>query len=177
MEWKSLTPWNWMQREQTASKANPLALARTGWPSSPLIGLQHEIDRLFSDAMRGFGMHTWPESRQLESQLFRPKLEITENDKTYTVRVEMPGVQRENVEVTVSEDCLTISGEKKEIHEHEEGHRHYSERSFGRFQRQLALPSDADENSLQAQFEDGVLSITLARKPGEASKIRKIEIH
>lgn len=54
MEWKSLTPWNWMQKEQVGvSKGAPLPITRAGWPTASLTGLHHEIDRLFSDAMRG----------------------------------------------------------------------------------------------------------------------------
>lgn len=178
MEWKSLTPWNWMQKEHVGiGRHAGLPMRRQEWPATPLFGLQHEIDRLFSDTMRNLALPAWPEWSGFSEAIFRPHLEILEEDQQYTIRLEIPGVSKEEVDVSVAEDTLIIRGEKRAETQQEQGHCHYTERHFGAFHRTLAIPADAKSEELQASFKDGVLTITLPRKPNGGSLARKIEIH
>lgn len=173
MNWNKLSPWNWLKKEERSGETElPVAHRGETAPAHPLLGLHQEIDRLFAQALRGFGMPAWPTT----SALFRPSLDITENAGTYTVKVEMPGVSRDDIQVSVEGDSLIVRGEKREESEREDEHCHYTERSFGSFQRVLALPDDADADDLKAAFRDGVLTITIARKSGAESGSRRVTI-
>lgn len=174
MDWKKLSPWNWMKKEQGSS---PLPVVRREEVSTnPLLALHQEVDRLFADAMRGFRLSAWPEVATLSEQMLKPSLDITESEKAYTIRVEMPGVNREDVSVSVEGDSLIVQGEKREEKVREEEHCHYTERSYGSFQRVLALPADADPDGLTARFRDGVLTVTVGRREGAAAETKRISI-
>lgn len=172
MDWKRLSPWNWLKKEEAAGDAEMPVVRRGEVTAHPLTGLHQEIDRLFAQALRGFGMPDWPG----RSDFFRPSLDITENADSYTVKVEMPGVSKDDVQVSVDADSLIVRGEKREEKEQEDEHRHYTECRYGSFQRVLALPGDADADDLTARFRDGVLTITMGRKPDGDSGSRRIEI-
>lgn len=173
MNWNKLSPWNWLKKEGRAG-GTELPVVRRGEPAptDPLLGLHQEIDRIFAQAVRGFGMPAWPAA----SALFRPSLDITENAGTYTIKVEMPGVSRDDIHVAVEGDSLIVRGEKREETEREDERCHYTERSYGSFQRVLALPDDADAEDLKAAFRDGVLTITIGRKSGDDAGSRRITI-
>jgi HSP20 family protein len=135
---------------------------------SPFGHFRTELDRLFD---RFFDMPSGL-ARQGFSSLagWAPSTDVSESDKAVTVRAEVPGVDPKDIEVTLSDDVLTISGEKKErIETKEEGSRR-SERRFGAFRRTLPLPSSVDADSVSAKYENGVLVIELSKREGAAPK-------
>lgn len=172
MDWNKLSPWNWLKKEERGGDADLPVVRGSDAPSHPLMGLHQEIDRLFAQALRGFGMPSWP----AEATLFRPSLDITETAESYTVKAEMPGVSKDDIQVSVDGDSLIVRGEKREEKEREDEHCHYTERSYGSFQRVLALPGDADADDLKAAFKDGVLTLTIGRKPEAEGGSRRIRI-
>lgn len=103
-----------------------------------------------------------------------PAVDITEDDKEYLVKAELPEVKKENVKVTVENGILTISGERQ--FEREENGRKYHriERSYGSFVRSFGLPDDADAEKVEAQFTEGVLKVHVAKS--EAAKPKQIEV-
>ena len=103
-----------------------------------------------------------------------PKVEVQENGKTYTITVELPGVEQKDVKVLVEDDVLTISGEKHV--ERTDEKTHYSERSYGSFTRAFTLPSDADRNGISANFSKGVLTLQIAKTAGRPERARQIEV-
>jgi HSP20 family protein len=105
---------------------------------------------------------------------FGPAMDIAESDDHYTVTVELPGTRKEDVTVELEDGQLTIRGEKKSEHEEKKEHRRYVERSFGSFCRSFPLPPNADPQKLEASFEDGVLSLRIAKS--EAAKPKTIAI-
>jgi HSP20 family protein len=105
---------------------------------------------------------------------FSPATDITEDDAHYIVTAELPGMKRNDVTVEVKDGVLTIHGEKKSEREEKTEKRRYVERTFGSFSRAFTLPSDADENKVEAGFKDGVLTITLAKT--EQRKPRVIDV-
>lgn len=175
MDWKKLSPWNWLKKEQGDGSKHPVA-GREEASANPLLALHQEVDRLFADAMRGFRLSAWPDVSTLPERLLKPSLDITENEKAYTIRIEMPGVNREDVNVSVEGDSLIVHGEKKEETVRDDEHCHYTERRYGSFQRVLALPADADPDALTARFRDGVLAVTVGRRAGAASQAKRIAI-
>lgn len=103
-----------------------------------------------------------------------PAVDIAETDDHYTVTVELPGAKKEDVAVEVENGQLTIRGEKKSEREEKKEHRRYVERRFGSFSRSFSLPPNADPERMDAKFEDGVLTLRIAKS--EAAKPKTIAI-
>ncbi|KAL7750323.1 hypothetical protein RI367_004095 [Sorochytrium milnesiophthora] len=103
-------------------------------------------------------------------------MDVSESDKEYTVKADLPGVPKENVNISLDKDVLTISAEvHNEASNNDKDTRHIVERSYGRFQRVLRLPADADVDNTKASYDNGVLTLTLGKKP-EESTTKKIAI-
>ncbi len=103
-----------------------------------------------------------------------PLVDIAEDNKEYLIKVELPEVNKEDVKVTVERGTLTISGERKAESEENGRKFHRMERFYGRFERNFAVPDDADAGNVKAEFKDGVLSVHLAKH--EAAKPKQIEV-
>jgi HSP20 family protein len=168
MELRKLAPFNWLRNERPGRDAGD---------SGSLANLHQQIDHLFDQAFRGYGFPSLFENEFGSTGLFKPDLDIAENRDHYTIRVEMPGVSKDDVNVEVNGDALSISGEKKAEKTDEQESWHYVERSFGSFQRVLAIPEDADADKIDAGFRDGVLTITLPRRADAESTRRKITVN
>jgi len=132
-----------------------------------LFDLHRQVNRLFDDLLDnrpgtslGTGATGWPQ------------LEIEQEDKQIKVVAELPGVNEDDVELTIEDGVLSLSGEKRSERKDESG---YSERSYGRFERRIALPSDVNEDACKADFRNGVLTVTLPRAE-EKSRGRKIPL-
>jgi len=104
-----------------------------------------------------------------------PDLDVHENDKSFTIEVELPGVEEKDVSVTVNNGYLIVKGEKKTAREVNKDNYHLAERSFGSFERSLRLPDSLDDSKIEANFSKGVLKIT-APKRADAKAERKIDI-
>jgi HSP20 family protein len=133
--------------------------------------LHREINRLFDDLTNGFGLS----ANQGTSNLI-PSIDVTETDKEILITVEMPGLERKDVDISLENDVLTIRGEKKIEEEQEDKSKnvHLAERSYGLFYRALQLPPGVDPSSVQATMSNGVLNITIP-KPAR-SEAKKIEV-
>lgn len=146
----------------------------------PLETLQHAVDRLFEDFDRGF----FPTLRQrwFDDEPFRsgelavPAADMTETDKAYELSMELPGADEKNIDVTVSNHMLIISGEK--IEEKEEKRRDYflSERRYGSFRRSFRIPEGVDTDRIDAAFTKGVLKLTLPKAPSAQQPEKKISV-
>jgi len=147
---------------------NRNALSR---PETNMFGsLQREIDRLFDDFTRTLGTHG---SQGIN---LVPSIDVTENEKEIEISVEMPGLERKDVEISVEDDLLTIRGEKKIESEQKDDKKnvHLAERSYGVFYRVLQLPAGVDPSSIKATMSNGVLKLTIP-KPAKAQP-KKIEV-
>lgn len=133
----------------------------------PVMSLHRDINRLFDDMLRGFPVPSLP---SIGRSLGWPRVELSENDKEIRITAELPGMEEKDIEVSLDDHQLVIRGEKKsEISVEERG---YSERSYGRFERRIALPSHIDEDKVEGAFRNGVLTVTIPRD-AEAAKSRK----
>ncbi|MFC1848751.1 Hsp20/alpha crystallin family protein [candidate division CSSED10-310 bacterium] len=101
---------------------------------------------------------------------FVPAIDVYEENGKIRLKAEIPGLSEKDVSLEVKENTLTISGEKKEEHQTEKDGYHYSERSFGSFQRTFRLPQGTDLSSINAQFKDGVLDIEIPQPPEQKAK-------
>lgn len=131
------------------------------WGRSPW-EMERFFDRFLSDP--------WWGSEFLSAQSWAPPLDVTETEKEVVVRTEVPGVKPDDLDVSVSGDLLTISGEKQESREHEAENAYHSERYFGSFRRSFRLPSSVDQDKVSASYENGVLTISLTKKEGAGAK-------
>lgn len=104
-----------------------------------------------------------------------PETDVVETEREIRVVTEMPGLKRDNIEVDVENNVLTIRGEKREERtEGEDGRFHLSERRYGTFTRSFVLPSSVDAENIQASFEDGVLRVTIPKS--ERARRRRIDV-
>ena len=102
-----------------------------------------------------------------------PNVDISENKDNYTLRFEVPGMSKEDVRIWIEKDMLMVSGEKKQNLDKNEIH-HLGERRFGKFERSFWIPEDADREKVKADFENGLLTISLPK--AAESKPREIKI-
>jgi HSP20 family protein len=140
----------------------------------PLARLRGEIDRVFDDFPVRFPAITLPSG--LAALLPTPAVEMTETDKAYKVNVEVPGIAADKIEVEAEKGLLVIKGEKREEREEKERDFTRSERSYGAFERRIALPADAELDKIEAKAGDGVLKIRIPRGEQAAPARRKIAI-
>lgn len=184
MKWnlKKLAPWNWFRKEQQRQAelaTSASARARSSAVAAhPLIELQREVDRLFESVLGGSGLSGWAGMPMpAVDGWLKPVLDIEETERTYRITLEIPGVEKDDVEILVDGDLLTIRGEKRQEKRSDEGDFHRIERSYGAFRRELNLPDDADPDSIEASFRNGVLTITIGKREQEqAARGRLISI-
>ena len=101
-----------------------------------------------------------------------PAVDIKETREAFNIEAELPGMSKEDVKVTVQDGVLSIQGERKHEEESDDNKHHRIERVYGSFLRRFTLPENVDENSIRANFKDGVLSLTLAKaEPAEPKAI------
>jgi HSP20 family protein len=147
----------------------------TRWdPFSDLGTLQERVNQLFN---QNFGTTPWTgrEPRQhLMSANFIPPVDILEDDQNIVVQAELPGVTENDVEIRLENNVLTISGERRLEHEDKKQNVHRIERGYGRFTRSFTLPAVVEPEKVQANFDNGLLTITIPRR--EESKSRQIKI-
>jgi HSP20 family protein len=106
-----------------------------------------------------------------------PKVEVTEGEKSYAITAELPGVDEKDVSLTLQDDVLTVSGEKKSEREEKKEGYHVSERSYGSFRRSFRLPDDVDPDKILAKFDKGVMTISLPRSGKAKPKGKSIPIN
>jgi len=134
-----------------------------------LFDLRDELDRLFESP---FGELSRT-SRLMNG--WSPAVDLYEDKNNFIVKVELPGMKREDIEVSLHDGALTISGERKSEEKFDDANLHRTERYFGRFQRSLLLPKAVQADKVAAQYRDGVLSITLPKS--EEAKPKQIEVN
>jgi HSP20 family protein len=163
---RAMTPWRLGRRS--------LPILRE-FEHNPIEAIQRDMNRLFDDFFKGFGMWSFPEEGESYG-LFSPQVNMTEDDKSIQVSAELPGLDENDVEISVSKDSLTIKGEKKSEREHKDEETYYMERSFGRFSRVIPIPKNVDPEKAEAAFKQGVLTIILPKIESEGMVHRKIPI-
>jgi HSP20 family protein len=129
------------------------------WPTfGQLSSLRDELDRWFESPLTGW----------------LPALDAQENKDNFTVRVELPGFKREDIQVSLQDGVLTISGERKEEKVGEGTEVHRQERYYGKFARALTLPTAVAADKVKAAYKDGVLTIILPK--AEEAKPKQIDV-
>jgi HSP20 family protein len=131
--------------------------------------MQREINRMFDNFFRGN-----PGEEELHMPSWDPAVDVAENTDGYVVKVELPGVNRNDVKIVVQDRQLTIRGEKKQEKDSREANYHRIERSYGAFQRTFTLPSGVKSDKIEAAYTDGILTVTLPK--AEEARAKEIEV-
>ena len=130
------------------------------WPTfGRLSSLRDELDSLFDSSLTGW----------------LPALDAHEDKESFTVQVELPGFKREDIQVSLQDGVLTISGERKEEKVSQETEVHRQERYYGKFSRALTLPTAVAADKVKAAYKDGILTVTLPK--AEEAKPRHIDVN
>jgi len=162
--------------EKRAEDVTDIGTRLTSTPFQFMKRFGEEMDRLFEDFGFGRGWLTPTIERGLAAGLWAPQVEMFEHDGHLVVRADLPGLTKDDVNVEVNDDGITIEGERRsEQEENREGF-YRSERSYGKFYRRLPLPEGVDAENANATFNNGVLEITMEAPKQKASKARKLDI-
>ena len=129
------------------------------------------MDRLFDSFGREVG---WPTAG---ASAMAPSIDVSETDSELQIDADLPGVDEKDVDVAITDNVLTIKGEKKAEKEEKKKDFHLVERSYGSFSRSLVLPFAVDPSKANATFKNGVLSISLPKPPESKEKSKKIAIN
>jgi HSP20 family protein len=164
-------------RPKTAEAAQQQQALQAPRRLNPFDVLQQEIDRVF-DRFNGFSAwptifrEPWPSA--LGERGFSPSMEVTETDNAIEVSTELPGMDEKDVEISVADGVLTIRGEKKFEKDEKKKNYRVVERSYGSFERAVALPSGVDASKVKAKMTKGVLKVEIP-KPA-AAKAQQVKI-
>jgi HSP20 family protein len=162
MNVRDLVPWARGDRERSpVTRSDSI---------SPVGSLHREMNRLFDDVFRGFD-----DSRFFGGRTGWPSMDVEETEKEYRVTAELPGLDERDVEVLLHDGLLTLRGEKKL--ESENRNRTYSERFYGRFERQITLDWDVDEAAVNATFRNGILTVTVPKSSRAVERSKRIPIN
>ena len=134
-------------------------------PFREMRGLQREMNRMFSDRFHG---------EEAFGTAWNPKIDIYENADSMVLEAELPGMKREDFELSFENNVLTLKGERRFEKKTDEDNYHRVERAYGEFSRSFTLPHTVTVENAKAEFENGMLTVTLKKR--EETKARKIEI-
>ncbi len=155
------------------------------WPedSDPLVAFRRDMSRMFDAFFGGFGAPGMlaPALRALPPAILTPQINISETDEEIRITADLPGLDEDDIEVKLADGMLTIGGEKAaetEADEEEEGERSYHlvERTQGAFSRTLLLPFAVEPEDIDAEFKNGVLTITIPKPKAVQEKTHKIAV-
>ncbi len=153
----------------TLTKTDRGSLYRPGWEGWPLAGLRDEMDEMFKSFF-GTG------SLQPMTPGTLPSIDMSETDKAVEIKTDVPGFQPDEIDIDIEDGMVTISGERSEEKEEKGDGRKYHrvERRSGSFSRMVRLPCSVNEDNVDAQLKDGVLTLTLPKS--ETAKRQKIKV-
>jgi HSP20 family protein len=170
------------REDRTLTRRDPYR--SLGGRAHPFDRFAGEIDRLLDDF--GFGRASLRSAGRAGSltpwqgaadwSLWTPEVEVFQRNNEVVVRADLPGLKKEDVTVDVTDDAITIAGERREEHEQERAGTYQSERRYGSFCRVLPLPAGAIGDQAKATFKNGVLEITMPAPPEQVTRGRRLEI-
>lgn len=178
MNIERLNPWNWLSHNAQSSTSSD-ADHNSAKHLHSLSYLQQEVNHLIDDSLRSVGLtsHVFGQDLIQHRILFKPKLDVITVNEQYTVLLEVPGLKETELNVGINGDKLIISGEKENKLTQQKQHLYHNELSYGAFSRELTLPKDAVITLIQANLNEGVLSIIIPREPLDEAEMKHISIN
>ena len=166
MSVRDLIPWGRGNAQQVSGVFHDSA-------RDPFLSLHREVNRLFDDVFRGFGS----DLPTFDGASFTggwPSVEISDDEKEIKVTAEVPGLEEKDIAVLLGDGVLTLRGEKRS--ETEDKDKQFSERFYGRFERRIPLGCEVQEDKVDAQFRNGVLTVSLPKSEQAQSQVKRIAI-
>ena len=186
MNLEKLKPWNWFKHEEGGNGGQQIPVSRDQAESQPLdrsgslMSLHRDMDRWFEDAFKSFGMPALQTPGREAARLpefYRPQIDVSGDDNCYQISLDVPGLTESDLSLEVKDDVLTIKGQKEESSESKDKHFYRVERSYGSFQRTLALPDDANADEIRANLDKGVLRLEIPRRAAAVEQdVKRISI-
>jgi HSP20 family protein len=176
METKNLVPWNWF-KNYDIPVPTILKDKNSLWDHS-----SRNIDRIFEDFVKDFGsfenlLPTFFKNGLSADLKILPRVDISDTDREYVVEADLPGVKEGDLDISVSKDgLLTIKGKRESFDEQKKRNYYRMERSYGSFERIIALPDNCDSNKVDASFQNGILSIKIPKKEISVGAVKHIKI-
>ena len=140
-------------------------LIKSGAVKGELERMRREMDRIWDRFSRESSAH---------EQHWNPSLDLVETEASLVAEVEVPGINPDDINISVTADMLTVTGEKKQETGEQGKHYHFKERAYGRFSRSIPLPTAVNPDRVEARYKDGILTITMEKRG--AGKSKRIEV-
>jgi HSP20 family protein len=169
---QSLTPWNWFRNDLTQPQNSSTATSLL----QPFFSISRDIEDIFTSFFRNANVMT----QNFANMNVTPRLDIEETDNEYVIVADAPGLDEQNLDVQIANHILVLTGERESIRESQQkrSRMHSVERSYGAFRRVLTLPQDVDENRAEANYRNGVLTITIPRQQhGEGQQVKHVQVN
>jgi len=157
-------------------ESKEIAKAEPARALSPFEEMERRFEDLFRRPFSLLEPSWWPRLRMQEMEEVAPKVDIFEEGDNFVVKAEIPGMKKEEIEVNLTDDMVTISGEKKKEEKVEKKDYYRFERSFGSFSRSFRLPKDVQADKAKAIFKDGVLELKVPKTEEAKKKEKKVPI-
>ncbi|MFN7039224.1 MAG: Hsp20/alpha crystallin family protein [Alphaproteobacteria bacterium] len=170
METKDLMPQNWFRKKD---KWGDLRSHKDEYFTSDLY---KDIEKIFKNFTREWDHSSYLHPKNYSEKSFiSPKIDLSETENAIVIEAELPGVKEEDLDITVSKDnILHIKGKRETFINNENRNYYITERSYGSFERQIALPDYCDNNNIDANFKDGILYIKISRKAPIEGDLKKL---
>lgn len=168
MNFSKLAPWNWFKDEDSSHKKQE---------SFQTLAHPNSVSNLF-ELMENFMKQTMTHFEQspLNKGWFKPSVDVGLSDQSYSIEIEVPGVDVADINLEVIDNRLIVKGEKRGFHEDKRENYYRVERSYGSFHRVLNLPQDANIDAITSKYARGVLHINIPKKEIAHENIKKIPI-
>ncbi|MCK7484510.1 MAG: Hsp20/alpha crystallin family protein [Bacillus subtilis] len=136
--------------------------------------MQDEMSRILENAFEDLGLMS---SQATGKEItWRPPVELNETNGNYQLKAELPGVNKDDIDIEITEENITLKAETSREKEKKEGNIYTSELRYGKFLRTIHLPSKIDNNKATAELKDGILTVTMPKTQEEQQKIKKLDI-
>lgn len=166
----TLIPWKWGKKNVPVRREDSLP------ENTSLLSLQQDMNRMFDSFFRAFDAMPFSGFDESATGIFQPRLDVSENSTELRVSVELPGLNEKDLDVSISNDALTIKGEKRQEREENSKGFYRMERHYGSFYRTIAFPCAVDTDAAEATFKNGVLSVVLPKAHSSESNVKKIVV-
>jgi HSP20 family protein len=153
-------------------KNNIMSILTTWNPVREMDTMRNRIDRLFG----GRSLVPWTGEETISASEWSPLVDVSEGDKEFTIKADLPEVKKEDVHVTVEDGTIRITGERKFEKEEKNRRYHRIERSYGSFERSFVLPEGAKTDKVKAEFKDGTLHVHLPKAPEIQTKAVEVPV-
>ncbi len=168
MDFRDLMGWRWPPRADVSGQSGA---------EEPLRVLQADINRAFEAFWRNMPTTSFRANWEMTVQPSEPRIDLVETDEGFEVSAEIPGLKESDIEVSISEDCVTIRAEKVAERDRELGGYRINERLYGTVHRSVPLPAAVDQDGVKASYTNGVLTISIPKRASSSANSQHIPIN